>query len=431
MRMGPDPRTAERVMYLVELRPGKEELYRTGDDLAAAIRSGEVDGHSRIYHRATSKWISITLHPQYKAIAASKPTKPADSKPTKPADSTGWTYLTDQAETLGSNVAEPEQEEEEGDGDKGDGGDSPWRRPITLGISGLFLVFGIQLAFSGPRPTWSPRAAATPIEAPVTEAAAEPAVSSQVVSLASTSGGWSESGRYSDQVLSEEPAPVEKVAVVLPKAPRLAAKSLATAISAPAEDKVDNKTIEGLLSGYGNAYERARDRLSSGMRVARLNQLFATTRLTPDGGVTDTRLGLAGVANFIRVYREQEGTIEREFQDSFTTLSKDLGWSPKIAKRWYSREDGKESPAWASLTDRLWAGGDRVLAVLSAEAGAYKMVDGRIRFEDLTASREYSQLRRNINAAVDSARIAGGEDSSGPMGHLLKAIGTTRLPQES
>jgi hypothetical protein len=35
-------------MYLVELRPGKEELYRTGDDLASAIRSGEVDGHSRI-----------------------------------------------------------------------------------------------------------------------------------------------------------------------------------------------------------------------------------------------------------------------------------------------------------------------------------------------------------------------------------------------
>ena len=57
-------------MYLVELRPGKEELYRTGDELAAAIRSGDVDMHSRIYHRATSKWISVTLHPQYKAIVA-------------------------------------------------------------------------------------------------------------------------------------------------------------------------------------------------------------------------------------------------------------------------------------------------------------------------------------------------------------------------
>ena len=58
-------------------------------------------------------------------------------------------------------------------------------------------------------------------------------------------------------------------------------------------------------------------------------------------------------------------------------------------------------------------------------------MDGKIHFEDLTASREYGELRRNINAAVDSARIAGGEESAGPMGHLLKAIGTTRLPEES
>ena len=57
-------------MYLVELKPGKEELYRTGDELALAIRDGDVDSRSRIYHRATAKWISITLHPQYKAIVA-------------------------------------------------------------------------------------------------------------------------------------------------------------------------------------------------------------------------------------------------------------------------------------------------------------------------------------------------------------------------
>jgi hypothetical protein len=64
-------------MYLVELRPGKEELYRTGDELATAIRNGDVDMHSRIYHRATSKWISVTLHPQYKAIGAARAAGPA------------------------------------------------------------------------------------------------------------------------------------------------------------------------------------------------------------------------------------------------------------------------------------------------------------------------------------------------------------------
>jgi hypothetical protein len=84
-----------------------------------------------------------------------------------------------------------------------------------------------------------------------------------------------------------------------------------------------------------------------------------------------------------------------------------------------------------SLTEQLLADIDAVLAVLSAEAGAYKLANGKIHFEDVTASRQYGKLRRSINAAVDSARIAGGEGSAGPMGHLLKAIGTTRLPQES
>ena len=86
-------------MYLVELRPGKEELYRTGDELAAAIRSGEVDGHSRIYHRATSKWISITLHPQYKAIVTERPANPAPN-------ASDWAFLGSQAETL-EGAAQP------------------------------------------------------------------------------------------------------------------------------------------------------------------------------------------------------------------------------------------------------------------------------------------------------------------------------------
>jgi hypothetical protein len=395
-----------------------------------------VDGHSRIYHRSTSKWISITLHPQYKAIVAAKPAQPSQS------DRSSWTYLTAQAETLESAVAEPEggidserrSESDPSDGTSdGEGGDSPWRRPITLGISGLFLVFGVQLAFSGPRPNWSSRAAIKPAAAEVIPAASEASSPSQVVSLASTSAGWSEADDYVEEDLSDdEPAPVVKAPAVLPKAPRLAAKSLDAAIpAAAAEREVDGKSVEGLLLGYGKAYEGARTRLGSGVRVARLNQLLAASRLTPDGGVTDTRLGLAGFANFVRIYREQEGAIEREYQDSFTTLSKDLGWSPKTAKRWYSREGGKESAQLVSLTDRLTAGIDSVLAVLSAEAGAYKLMDGKIHFEDASAARGYGELRRSINAAVDAARIAGGEESAGPMGHLLRAIGTSRLPQES
>src|SRR5215210_5571917 len=75
-------------MYLVELRPGKEELYRSSDELALAIRNGDVDARSRVYHRATAKWISITLHPQYKAIVATAKEDPG----TRPVRR-GWNIL--------------------------------------------------------------------------------------------------------------------------------------------------------------------------------------------------------------------------------------------------------------------------------------------------------------------------------------------------
>ena len=102
------PNLSSLNMYLVELRPGKEELYRTSEELAAAIRSGDVDVHSRIYHRATSKWISVTLHPHYKAIAAERDPAAESSKPA--ADNrAGWTFFNAASETLeGANDAPSE-----------------------------------------------------------------------------------------------------------------------------------------------------------------------------------------------------------------------------------------------------------------------------------------------------------------------------------
>ena len=127
-------------MYLVELRPGKEELYRSSDELALAIRSGDVDARSRVYHRATAKWISITLHPQYKAIMAA-----AKEDPARPARRS-WGILG------GATAAEPPAS----DGAVSNGNLlHRWRRPLALGLSGVLLMSGVKLAFSGPRPPWA------------------------------------------------------------------------------------------------------------------------------------------------------------------------------------------------------------------------------------------------------------------------------------
>jgi hypothetical protein len=68
-------------MYLIELRPGHEEVYGSVADLAAAIRRGEVGPQSRIYHRATAKWISVTLHPEFKKFAAERRSTPRPPMP--------------------------------------------------------------------------------------------------------------------------------------------------------------------------------------------------------------------------------------------------------------------------------------------------------------------------------------------------------------
>ena len=411
-------------MYLVELRPGKEELYRSGDDLAAAIRRGDVDAHSRIYHRATSKWISVTLHPQFKAIVAEK-----SSAPLPPIDRTNWTYLTAQAETLEGAESGPD-DIATGSGEAPSATRThPWRRIFGLGVAGVALVLGIQLASSGPRPPWSGSVAERVVEAEQAGISVEDSEeAAQVVSLASNASNW----QPAVPEVERKAARADSARAVLPRAPKLRVKAISEVMpgAGAAGSPAEAGSVEGLLARYGQAYAGARERLGTGMRVARLDQLFAPARLTPDGGLTDTRLGLAGVANFIRVYRQQETVIEREYQDSFTVLSKQHNWPSRAVRRWYSRAPEREPAALASLTTRLVASLDTVLGILDEEAGAYRLGEGTIAFENIEASRRYSVLRKQVTDLIQAARSAGGDEAPGPIGHLLQAIGTTRLPRE-
>jgi hypothetical protein len=426
-------------MYLVELRPGKEELYRSTDELAAAIRSGDVDQHSRIYHRATSKWISVTLHPQFKAIVAAQPERPAE--PPLPAlERTSWTFFNAAAESLeGANAEDPAPEEpaEPQTADQPD--DHPWRRPLALCVTGGFLILGVQLATSGPRPPWAGRDAKA-LPAPLS--AARPASSGTLVdqdagtiSLASTRTSYTiRVPEYPPETAAAAAASVDSAPPLLPAAPRIrVSRALREALSRPTATAVeaDAQTVTGLIARWSAAHDSARVRLESGIRVARLNQLFAPGRLTPNGGVTETRMSLAGLANFIRVFRQQQTAIDREYQDSFAISSRQLKWTPAAIRQWYAKPRQTEAPVLAGLTSSLMQGIDSLLGVLDAQAGSYTVSATAIVFEDPAAAREYTSLRQQIAATVDSAKAVGAATGSGPMTELLQVIGTTRLPQAS
>jgi hypothetical protein len=421
-------------MYLVELRPGKEELYRTGDELAAAIRNGDVDTHSRIYHRATSKWISVTLHPQYKAIISE--VRPSDP-PLPPLERQTWTFFNDPTDELaGAHDPEPPAADDKNTGDSDP--NQPWRRPLALSVMGGLLILGLQLAASGPRPPWSTHEATDESAQVLPASAPAPRPSSPMVSLAAN---WRERGTApaptpSRAVERPEDAPIAETAVpsdaapLLPAAPKLRARALLRAAlpKAEAPKDVETRGVDALVQRWTAAHDAARERLESGIRVARLGQLFSAGRLNPGGGVTETRMSLAGVQNFVRVYRQQQAVIDREYQDSFTVAAKTQGWTPTAVRVWYARSALKEAPAMAALTSSLLEGIDSLFGVLDAQAGTYTLTKNTIKFEDAGAAREFAALRARISATVDSAKAAGGWEQPGPMTYLLQAIGATRLP---
>jgi hypothetical protein len=189
--------------------------------------------------------------------------------------------------------------------------------------------------------------------------------------------------------------------------------------------------VQALLSRYDAASNEVYGRLETGMRVARLHRLFSSARLTPGGGVTDTRLSLAGAANFIRVYRQQQSKTDKAYQDTVTALAKRQSWSAKELKQWNLRPQRKEDPTLELLSGSLLASVDSILGVLDAQAGAYKIRGTAIAFEDPAATEAYGALRRRIKEQIEAAVTAGAATSFGPTGLLLQAIGTSTLPRET
>jgi hypothetical protein len=259
---------------------------------------------------------------------------------------------------------------------------------------------------------------------------------SGLVTLASNESEWTDADAAADTIATPTdtavtvPVVAKKISV-LPRAPKLRSISLGEALDTRTPQKADVNSLEALFARYAAAHESARSRLETGMRVVRLNQLFAPARLSPNGGVTDTRMSLAGAANFIRVYRQQQAAIEKAYQDTVVSMARQHGWSPKKVRQWYSRLPKKEAPTLELLSGSLVTSIDSLLSVLAAQAGAYKLRGTAIAFEDPTAGQAYGSLRRRVKEQIDAAIAAGGATSPGATGLLLRAIGTTSLPRET
>src|SRR5574338_40540 len=70
-------------MYRIRLASGEQAVYKTVEELAAAVASGVVSPTAEVFHKAANRWLPINTHPDYRAVVTDKrpavPEAPAES----------------------------------------------------------------------------------------------------------------------------------------------------------------------------------------------------------------------------------------------------------------------------------------------------------------------------------------------------------------
>jgi hypothetical protein len=89
-------------MFLVEPESGPRCHYASSRALGAAIRRGELGPKARIFHQATSQWLPITVHPEYR-----KAESEWEQANARRMSGRQWTFLTAPPETDTLDSASP------------------------------------------------------------------------------------------------------------------------------------------------------------------------------------------------------------------------------------------------------------------------------------------------------------------------------------
>jgi hypothetical protein len=140
--------------------------------------------------------------------------------------------------------------------------------------------------------------------------------------------------------------------------------------------------------------------------------------------VSDARLTVAGIANFIRTIRARDKAVETAYRDSAAQLA--TSWSDSDKATWQKVPSHAESEAAAHSADQLLTDIASLLGVLDEQSGAYDISNGKVTFRDAGATLRYGTLRRRV-----ADRLTSGDSGSAVTSTLLKVIGAARPPVEN
>jgi hypothetical protein len=184
-----------------------------------------------------------------------------------------------------------------------------------------------------------------------------------------------------------------------------------------------------LIQHYNAAYNEARSELELRMLQIGFTQIFLRSRLATASGVQDTRRLIGSASSALRQYRSQENQIERSYQDTIGVAGRNLGWTPRDLGTWNLNAGQKEAGETLRLTNLMLSQMDSTFSLLAEQEGKYQISGDAITFQNPEAARQYGALRVWLNQQAD--KYSGSGDAlPATLRQVVKAIGSTRLPQE-
>jgi hypothetical protein len=446
-------------MYRIRLASGEQAVYKTVEELAAAVSSGVVSPTAEVFHKAANRWLPINTHPDYRAVVTDKrpalPETPAEVP--LPQRHTPHTRKSDASDLDKLELLDPQPEpepappppppeptvpepaparlsnsqptmeavpdlvamsEQEAQSQLPELVSRPRRPTLLIALSAGTLVTAAAIAAvllsKGPEPKPRAPAATSPEEAgmesssgaPRADSATAPAVASQPTPKASSKAP-------ATPLPSAKPR-TDTVAVVYP-AP---SKPLAPQRTPPAPAAQPGKVTSRLgssvnrLPSYYEAYADARAEMDESLAYVDFRRVFAPTRFSSPDSIRAARRMVSAAGNILRVYRGREVMLEQTYRPGEPEGKGSL----------------REPFEVAEASRGLLADVDSLFAILVAQEGELRFKDNLLQFQNAHAAQAYNQVRREILQTLSYLGDPAESADRVTMPRLLRGFGTDRPP---
>ncbi len=444
-------------MYRIRLASGEQAVYKTVEELAAAVSSGVVSPTAEVFHKAANRWLPINTHPDYRAVVTDKRPALPESPPEQPLPQrhTPATRKSDAAvelERLELQPAQPSpeptppaqvvphysppaevpladdvpdlvsQSEQEAQPLLDVGLARP-RRPtglIVFTAGGLVAAAAVAavLLTRGSR-SESPEAGMAQEEATVTP----DSLPGSVPPPAATAGqptSRAPGSRLSPPSSTPRPTQprLDTVTVTYPSPSkplgpaRAADRPAAPPVAPPSKVTSRLGTSVNRMPSYYEAYADARAEMDESLAYVDFRRVFAPFRFSSADSIRAARRMVAAAGNILRVYRGREVMLEQTYRPGEPEGKGSL----------------REPFEVAEASRGLLAAVDSLFAILVAQEGEVRYRDNALQFQTARAAAVYNQVRREILQTLSYLGDPAESADRVTMPRLLRGFGTERPP---